>query len=162
MAVPISRPRYTWRASAEMTVIGVSEASATATAVLPTPVGPTMTGVRCRVSGGGKTPVQLFLWQLDHRGPAMHVVRGECGRKQPDEELAHLVGVECLARLDRGSAGVRRGKPPQTILPPAKPAAGGIGDPLLQAARRRETGVRIWGRGRHEASAGERAGLLTR
>src|SRR6266852_10351 len=161
LAVPISRPRYTWRASAEMTVIGVRAASATATAVLPTPVGPTMTGVRCRVSGGAaKTPFQLFLWQLDHRGPAMHIVRRECGRQQPDDELAHLVAIECLAGLDRGPAGVRGGKTLEPILPAAEPAAGEIGDQLLQAARRFEPGMRIWRRMHHDAPAGERLDLV--
>src|SRR5437870_1854021 len=88
----MSRPRYTWRASAETTVMGSSAAHATATAVLPTPVGPTMTGT----SGGAprsaspKSPLQLPARQLHHRGSAVHVVGRERRAEQPEHELPHL------------------------------------------------------------------------
>src|SRR2546425_2140362 len=118
-----------------MTVIGVSDASATATAVLPTPVGPTTTGVRCLVSGAAEAALKLFLGKLDHRRPSVDIVSRERGTKQPDDELPHLVDVEGLARFDGRAARVCRRKAFQTILPAAKPAAGQISDELLQAAR---------------------------
>src|SRR5579859_2437249 len=111
-------------------MIGVSDASATATAVFPTPVGPTMTGVRCWESGPTKTAFQFFLWQLDHRRAAVHVVRGQRRGQQPRHELTHLVAVERLTRLDGGAAGIRGREPLQTILPAAEPAAREVGHEL--------------------------------
>src|SRR2546425_453795 len=154
-AVPMSRPRYTWRASAEMTVIGLRAASATATAVLPTPVGPTRTGVRCLVSGSPEATLKLFLWELDHTRAAVNIVCRQSRGEQSNDELAHLVGVECLTRFDRRTTRERCGKALQPILPPAKPAAGQIGDELLQAACGLEARMRIR-RGVHDnAAAGE-------
>src|SRR5690242_19484809 len=110
----MSRPRYAWRASAETIVMGSSAAHAAATAVLPTPVGPTMTGT----SGGGeaprsaspKSPLQLPARQLHHRGPAVHVVRRERRAEQPQHELPHLLRPEPLTRLDGRATGERRGE----------------------------------------------------
>src|SRR5207253_6474972 len=96
----MSRPRYTWRASAETTLMGSSAAHAATTAVLPTPVGPTMTGT----SGGAprsaspKSPLQLPARQLHHRGSAVHVVGRERRAEQPEHELPHLLQLEPLAR----------------------------------------------------------------
>src|SRR2546422_6875350 len=162
LAVPMSSPRYTWRASAEITVRGVWAASATATAVLPTPVGPTRTGVGVGGWGLGaaKAAFQLLFGQLNHRGTAVHVMRRERRREQADDELAHFVGVECLSRLDRRAARERRGKALQPILPAAKPPARPIGDELLQAAGGLETWMRVR-RGVHDdAAAGERLDLV--
>ncbi len=86
----------------------------------------------------------------------MHVMRGERRRKQPDDQLAHLVDVEGLARFDGRAARVRRCKAFQTILPAAKPAAGEISDELLQAARGFEARVGIRRRVDDDAAAGER------
>src|SRR5207302_10716460 len=83
LAVPMSRPRYTWRASAEMTVMGCNAASAAATAVLPTPVGPTMTGTSRR-SAAPKPPLQLDAGQLYVGGPPVLVLR-----RQPRGHQAH-------------------------------------------------------------------------
>src|SRR5687768_276357 len=108
----MSSPRYSWRASAEITVIGVSAASATAVAVLPTPVGPTRTGVRERDSGLGaaKAAFQLLFGKLHHRRPAVDVVRRQRRGEQPHDELAHLARIERLSRLDGGAARVRCGE----------------------------------------------------
>src|SRR5436309_7668932 len=150
-----------------MTVIGVRDARATATAVLPTPVGPTMTGVMgrslishakaCPSGWGPSEPTLQFLFgKLDHGWPSVHIGGGKCGGEQADDELAHLVGVERLAGLDGGAARVRRRKSLQPILPTAKSAAGKIGDELLQAAGRFEARVRIRRRVDDDAAARER------
>src|SRR4029077_12063306 len=95
----MSKPRYAWRASADTTVMGSRAAHAAATAVLPTPVGPAMTGT----SGGAprsaspKPPRQLSARQLHHRRPAVHVVRRQRRAEQPQHELPHLFRPEPLA-----------------------------------------------------------------
>src|SRR5438105_3633976 len=183
----MSSPRYICRASAEMTVSGARSASATATAVLPTPVGPTITGVRgrsvishakacarpalplrtvsCRAhpSGWGspKTTFQFFFWQLDHRWPPVYVVRRQRCREEPDHELAHLAHVERLPSFDRCPARVRRGEALEPILPTTKAPTGEIGDELLQAATRLEAGMGIRSRVHHDAAAREWLDLKT-
>src|SRR6267378_82369 len=121
-----------------MTVSGVRAASATATAVLPTPVGPTITGVRCLVSGAAEPALKLFLGKLNHRWPAMDVVRRERRGEEANHELAHLTRVERLTSLDRRATRIRRGEALQPVLPTAEAAAGEIGDQLLQAPGRFE------------------------
>src|SRR3989454_796968 len=102
-AAPMSRRRYTCRASAEMARMASSSPHATATAVLPTPVGPTRTGTRGR-SAPPKPSLQLVLRQLYDRGPPVHVVRREGRAEQPTHQLPHLFELEPLARLDRRPA----------------------------------------------------------
>src|SRR5882762_289303 len=160
LAVPMSRPRYTWRASAEITVMGVRAARATATAVLPTPVGPTRTGVRGLVSGTAKPTFQFLFGQLDHGRTAVDVVRRQRRREQPHDQLAHLAGVQRLSRFDRRTTRVGRGKALQTILPAAEPAARQIGDELLEAAGGLEARVRVRRRVHDNAAAGERLYLV--
>src|SRR6185295_9510795 len=109
-----------------MTVMRLRLASATATAVLPTPVGPTITGVRCWVLGAAEPALKLFLGKLDHRRSPMNVMRRQRRAQQPHHQLAHFVHVERLSGLDRRATGVRSGKPLEPVLPPAKPAAGQI------------------------------------
>src|SRR6267143_2217709 len=108
LAVPMSSPRYTCRASAEMTVRGQCAARASASAVFPTPVGPTMTGT----SGlrAAKPALQLIPRELHDGGPAVDVVRGKLAGEEAREELPHLVGPQGLARLDGRPAGIRRGE----------------------------------------------------
>src|SRR3989454_2406537 len=110
----MSSPRYTCRASAEITVMGARAPSAAATAVLPTPVGPTSTGTRGR-SGSPKPPLQLVLRQLHDGRPAVHVVGRQSGAEDADDELPHLVRLEPLAGLDRGAAGEGRGEALQPV-----------------------------------------------
>src|SRR6476659_4914340 len=89
LAVPMSRRRYTWRESAEITSMGQTAASARATAVLPTAVGPTITGTLAPA----KPALQLLAGQLHDRGPPMDVVRRQVGCKEPEQQLAHLALV---------------------------------------------------------------------
>src|SRR5439155_1703769 len=123
--------------------------SATAAAVLPTPVGPTSTGVRGRGSGPPKPALQLLLRQLHQARPAMDVVRRERGGEEADDQLAHFVRVQAVAGLDGGAAGVRRGKALQAVLPSAEPPPREVGDELLEAAGRLEAGLGAggWGLG---------------
>src|SRR5258708_35585644 len=109
-----------------MTGIGCNAANARATAVLPTPVAPTMTGTNGR-SAAPKPSLQLGARQLYDGGPPVDVVRRQRGGEQPHHELAHLVGIEVTARLDRGAAGGGRGKPPPARgpTPPAAPRGPG-------------------------------------
>src|SRR5437879_8124941 len=147
----MSRPRYTWRASAETTLMGSSAADAATTAVLPTPVGPTMTGT----SGGAprsaspKSPLQLPARQLHHGGSAVHVVGRERRAEQPEHELPHLLQLEPLARLDGRATGERRREALQPVGERAEPPAREIGDELLEAARGVESGVGV-GSGVHD------------
>src|SRR5947208_13765516 len=98
-----------------------SSPHATATAVLPTPVGPTSTGTRGR-SAPPKPSLQLVLRQLYDRGPAVHVVRREGRGEQPAHQLPHLFELEPLARLARGPAreGARGARGP---VPPTRHTA---------------------------------------
>src|SRR5712692_6799417 len=149
----MSSPRYTCRASAEMTVIGTRSAIATATAVLPTPVGPRTTGVRGLVSGTAKPPFQFLFRELHHRGAAVDVMGGQSCGEQAHDQLAHLARIERLSSLDRCPARVGRGETLKTILPTTKPSAGEIGDELLQAATGLEAWMRIRSRMYHDAPA---------
>src|ERR1044072_9307976 len=143
-----------------MTGIGALLASATATAVFPTPVGPTMTGVRCRVSGAAEASLKLFLGKLNHGRPAVHIVRGQRGVQEPHDELPHLAHIERLPRLDRGATRVRRREALETILPAAEPPACEIGDELLETPRGFEPRMRVR-RGVHDdAATGERLDLI--
>src|SRR6266566_2316758 len=160
LAVPMSSPRYTWRASAEITVTGVWAASATATPVFPTPVGPTTTGVRSRESGPTKPAFQFLFGELHHGRPPMDIVRRKRRRQEPHNQLAHFAYIERLPGLDGGAAGIGRRKALQPILPPAEPPARQIGDELLQAAGGLETRMRVR-RGVHDdAAAGKRLDLV--
>src|SRR5437899_9442659 len=154
-AVPMSSPRYICRASAEMTVIGTRAPIATATAVLPTPVGPTMTGVRGWGSGAAEAAFKLFLRELNEARTAMYVVRRQRCGEEPQDQLPHFSGVERLPGLDRCPARVGCGEPLETILPTTKPSPGEIGDELLKAATGLEAWMRIRSRMHHDAAAGE-------
>src|ERR1041384_8408312 len=116
-----------------MTVMACNSASAAATAVLPTPVGPTMTGTNGR-SAAPKPARPLGARQLYDGGPPVDVVRGQRGGEQPHDQLAHLVGIEVMARFDGGAAGVGRGEALEAIGPAAEAPAGEIGHQLLEAA----------------------------
>src|SRR5690348_5420918 len=122
-----------------MTVMGSRAASAAATAVFPTPVAPTMTGTSGRGSAPPKAPLQLGLGQLNDRGPAVHVVRGEGRGEEPRHQLAHLVGPQAVPRLDGRAAGVGRGEPLQLVLPTAESAAREIAHQLLETGDRKST-----------------------
>src|SRR5260370_12919192 len=113
-----------------MTVIGCNAANARATAVWPTPVDPTMTGTNGR-SAAPKPSLQLGARQLYDGGPPVDVVRRQRGGEQPHHELAHLVGIEVMARFDRGAAGVGRGKALQAVGPTAAAARREDRHPLL-------------------------------
>ena len=65
-------------------------ASASATAVLPTAVGPTRTGTL----PPAKPPLQLLARQLHDRRAPVHVVRRQLGGEQPEQQLPHLALVE--------------------------------------------------------------------
>src|SRR5689334_16204330 len=98
---------------------GHRAASARATAVLPTAVGPTRTGTL----PPAKPSLQLLAGKLYDRRPAVHVVWRQVGREQPPQQLAHLGRLQPLARLDGRPAGVRRREPLETVGPAAEPAA---------------------------------------
>src|SRR5262245_24909734 len=88
-----------------MISMGASAARAVASAVLPMPVGPTMTGTIGLASP--KPPLQLDARQLHDRGPAVHVVRRQRAGEQPADELFHLLLRQRMAGLDRRAAGER-------------------------------------------------------
>src|SRR4051812_30958661 len=145
-----------------MTVMGVNDARATATAVFPEPVGPTMTGVRGRGwgLGAGEPSFKLFLGKLDHRRPAVDVMHRQRGREQADDQLPHLLSVELMPGFDRGTTGIGGRKPLEAILPATKATAGEVGDELLEAARCLKAGMRVR-RGMHyDASPRKRLDLV--
>src|SRR6266480_3039034 len=158
-AVPMSRRRYTCRASAEMARMAASSPHATATAVLPTPVGPTSTGTRGR-SAPPKSSLQLVLRQLYDRGPPVYVVRRERRAEQPTHQLTHLLEPEPLARLDRGPAREGGGEALEAVRPTAEPAAREIRHELLEAAGGVEARMRVGGRVHDHGPAGKRLDLV--
>src|SRR5262245_41775414 len=144
-----------------MTVMGVRAARATATAVFPTPVGPTITGVGCRESGAAEPALKLFLRQLNHRWPSMHVVRWQRGAEEPNDQLTHLSGLERLTSLDRRATRIRRRKALEPVLPSAETAPSEVGDELLQATGSLETGMGVGGGVDDDAASRERLDLVT-
>ena len=91
----------------------------------------------------------------------MYVVRRQRCREEPDNELAHLAGVERLPSFDRCPARVRRGEALEPILPTTKPSTREVGDELLQAATGLETWMGIRSRMHHDAAAREWLDLKT-
>src|SRR5439155_27137241 len=158
-AVPMSRRRYTCRASAEMARMDSSSPHATATAVLPTPVGPTRTGTRGR-SAPPKPSLQLVLRQLYDRGPPVHVVRREGRAEQPTHQLPHLFELEPLARLDRRPARERSGETLEAVRPTGEPPAREIRHELLEAAGGVDPRVRAGGSVHDHGPAGKRLDLV--
>src|SRR5512141_1262815 len=90
----------------------ISRANHIAAAVLPAAVGPqiTRTGTSFRASTTrdacalllpAKAALELRPAQLHDRRTAMHVVRGQPGVAERDEERAHLALRELVACLDR-------------------------------------------------------------
>src|SRR3989442_13955248 len=140
-----------------MTEMGSSAAQATATAVLPTPVGPTRTGTRGR-SAPPKSPLQLALRQLHDGGPPVHVVRGERRREQPAHEVAHLRQLEVLSRLDRRPTGEHRSEALEPVreAPPPGPPAREVRLKLLEDAPGAEAWTRAGPRVHHHAPPGTR------
>src|SRR3989442_8916036 len=108
-----------------MTVSGSSAARAAATAVLPTPVGPTRTGTNGR-SGSPKPALELVFRELDDGRPAVDVVRRQGGRQEAGQQLPHPLGVELVPRLDRRPAGAPGREARQSILPSPEAAAGEV------------------------------------
>src|SRR5439155_20266928 len=140
-----------------MTEMGSSAAQATATAVLPTPVGPTRTGTRGR-SAPPKSPLQLALRQLHDGGPPVHVVRGERRREQPAHEVAHLRQFEVLSRLDRRPTGEHRSEALEPVreAPPPRPPPPEDRHDLLEAAPGAESRMRVGRRMHHHGPPEER------
>ena len=91
-------------------------ASASATAVFPTPVGPTRIGVLA----SAKAALQFFARQLDDGGPAMHIVRRQLTGKQARQQLTPRSIVEWLAGLHRGMTGIGRHESLEPIGPAAE------------------------------------------
>src|SRR5437879_12179580 len=98
----MSRHRYTCRASAEIARMASRSPHATATAVLPTPVGPRSTGTKGR-SAPPKSSLQLFLRQLYDRGPPVYVVRRERSGEEPTQQLKALHELDPQSTLTRGT-----------------------------------------------------------
>src|SRR5260370_40140033 len=136
-----------------MTVSWSSAAKAVATAVLPTPVGPTRTGTNGR-SGPPNRALQLVLGQLDYGRAARHVVRRERGSEEAGQQSAHFLGVERVPRFDGRPARERRREAFEPVLPPAEAAAREIRDQLLQSARSIEAGKRTGAGVSHDARPG--------
>src|SRR5688572_7240493 len=99
-----------------MTSRGQCAPSATATAVLPTAVGPTSTGTL----PAAKSALQLLARELDDRGAPVHVVGRQVGAEQSQEQLAHLPFPEPVTRFHGGSTGVGGSKALQSIGPAAE------------------------------------------
>ncbi len=133
----------------------MAPASASATAVFPTAVGPTSTGTLAPA----KPALQLLPGQLHDRGAAVHVVRRQIGGEEAEQQLAHLPLVQPLPRLDRGAAGVGGGEALQPVGPAAEPPARQVGDHLAEAGRGVEARVRRGHRVDHHRAAAERLGL---
>src|SRR6478672_325530 len=80
-----------------MIVTASRSASQRAIALFPAAVGPQMT----RMSATSKAAVELIPRQLDDGCAAMHVVRGQRGVAQRDEQRAHLARRELVPGFDR-------------------------------------------------------------
>src|SRR6476619_5255787 len=107
---------------------GHTVASASATAVLPTAVGPTTTGTLPTP----KPALQLLARQLHDGGTAVHVVGRQVGGEQPQQQLPHFALVERVARFYRGAAGVGRREPFQPVGPATEPPPSEIGHYLSE------------------------------
>src|SRR5258708_33665959 len=95
----------------------------------------------------------------DRRSP-VEVVPGERGRLDRGPYRADLVGLEPLAGLDGGAAGVRRGEALQPVGERAEPPAREIGDQLAEAARGIEARMRIRCRLHYHRASRERLNFV--
>src|SRR6266498_3957583 len=102
--------------------MGKRSARASATAVLPTPVGPASTGTSGRTGEAlpPKAALQLAFRQLHDRWTTVHVVGGQRGPEQPPHQLLCFLRVQMVPRLDGRPAGERRREPLQPFGPPTK------------------------------------------
>src|SRR5687767_9160560 len=91
-AVPISKPRYTCRESAEMIDAPTSSARRIASADLPDAVGPQMTGTLL----SAESPIEFIPGQANDARAAVDVVRRECSGEQRAKQRLHLVRRERL------------------------------------------------------------------
>src|SRR3989338_9477763 len=143
-----------------MTVMGQWRARLTTTAVFPTPVGPTITGMTGL--GAAKSPFHFLAGKLDDGGAAMHVMRRQLAGKEPGQQVVDLVGAQQLARLDGGAARIGRGEALEPVVPAAESAPGEVGGQLLEAALGVEAGVRVRDRMDRDRSPPERLHLEAR
>src|SRR6478735_10646985 len=130
-------------------------ASASATAVLPTAVGPTRTGTLPPT----KPPLQLLAGQLHDRRAPVHIVRRKLRGEQPEEQLPHLALAEPVPRLDRRAARVSGREALEAVGPATEAPAGEVGHQLAEAGARVEP--RVWRRHgvEDDRAAAERVGL---
>src|SRR6185503_10776182 len=80
-----------------MMAVGARSAIHMATALLPAAVGPQMT----RISAPAESALNLVPTELNDRGAAVHVVRGQRRVAERDKQRAHLAGGERVSRLHR-------------------------------------------------------------
>src|SRR4030095_11445611 len=134
-----------------MTSSGQWAANATAPAVLPMPVGPTMTGVLAPA----KPALQLLAAELYHAGASVNVVRRQGTGEESGHQPAHFLLGERFAGLDRGTTGIGRSEAFEPVGPSPETATSKIGDQLAQAALRIEAGMRRRHGVDHDAPASE-------
>src|SRR4029450_9918111 len=120
-----------------MTSSGQCAANARATAVLPMPVGPTMTGVL----PPAKPAPQLLAGELYHAGASVNVVRRQGTGEESGHQPAHFLLRERFAGLDRGTTGIGRGEAFEPAGPSPETTTSTLGEQLAHAARRIGAGM---------------------
>src|SRR3954470_9465228 len=151
LAVPISSGRDPCRGAADTTSSGQWAARASATAVLPTAVGPRSTGTLAPA----KPALQLLTGQLHDGGAPVHIVRWQIGGKEPEQQFPHLALLELLSSLHCCSTSIGRGKAFQSIGPAAETSPRQIRNHLPEACGSIEPGVGRWCRVDHHGAAAE-------
>src|SRR5215203_4929274 len=121
-----------------MTSSGQCAPNATATAVLPTAVGPTSTGTLAPA----KPALQLFPRELHDGGAPVHIVWWQIGAEEPQEQLAHLPLAQPVSRFHRRATGVCGGEAFQPVGPPTESATCQISHHLPEAGPCVEARVR--------------------
>src|SRR5215510_4321296 len=106
LAVPTSRPRYSWRESADTISPPSRSASSSARAVLPDAVGPTTQMMRGLVKSPPREQrLELCASQLSGHRATVGAMGGDLDAVHRGEERVHLGGIEPLADAHDGVAG---------------------------------------------------------
>src|SRR5215203_726472 len=134
-----------------MTSSGQCAPNATATAVLPTAVGPTSTGTLAPA----KPALQLFPRELHDGGAPVHIVWWQIGAEEPQEQLAHLPLAQPVSRFHRRATRVCGGEAFQPVGPPTESATWQIRHPPPEARPRVGAPVPAWYGGEHHGAATE-------